>query len=151
MQLSSLLPLVLLPAVQANFHIGVAKQWTNPVSKDGKQITTFATIACPSNYLNCNCYGQIATNADRGVGSVGNKRPTGSSFSMKAGLCGMGQLDFYYRSDRRVWEFYVHNGDGGLQGTCYSSKYNDKCLRKVTTLSTDYDDALWCDSYICGN
>ncbi|KAJ2979736.1 hypothetical protein NQ176_g3069 [Zarea fungicola] len=150
MQLSStLLVLPFLPAALANFHVGIAHKWTNPLS-DFPSIEWTTAIACPSNYLSCKCYGQIADNADRGVGSIGHKSDLGNMFSLNSGLCGMGQLDFYYRSDRGVWEFYVNNGDGSLQGTCYSNSARDWCVQHGSTLSTDYDDKIWCDSYICG-
>lgn len=141
------LSLLASPAI-ADFHIGLAHKWTNPVSKHPKLDWTH-TIACPSNYLNCNCYGQIADNADRGVGA--NKRPEGDSFSLNDGLCGMGKLDFYYRSEKGHWEFYVSGGDGSLQGTCYSNSASDWCVRKGSLLSTDYTDKLVCYSYICGH
>lgn len=148
-QSSKFLGLLLLPTALANFHIGVANKRTVPIKEGNPPVTWTTTIACPSNYLNCKCYGQFGDNADRGVGTVGHKQP-GDMFSLQAGLCGMGQLDFYYRSDRRVWEFYVHNGDGSLQGTCYSNSGSDWCVQHATTLATDYSDKMWCDSYICG-
>ena len=67
-----------------------------------------------------------------------------SFFSVEAGLCGMGQLNFYKQGDGH-WDFYVDQGDGSLQGRCYSNS-------AVTSCSGDlYNDELVCFSYICGN
>lgn len=76
-------------------------------------------IACPSNYYNCKCFGSIGI--DRGVKVLPRGSTKGSFFSLASGLCGMGQLDFYYRPNFGHWEFYVHGGNGQVQGTCYKN------------------------------
>src|ERR1700733_14773485 len=82
--------------------------------------------ACPSNYYNCKCLvngdraAQIVVNG-QGVGSLSN-----NFFSIKGGLCGMGLFNFYKQGDGH-WDFYVDNGDGSLQGTCYSNSATTSC------------------------
>lgn len=90
-------------------------------------------------------------NADRGV-AVESGSIIGD-FSLDAGLCGMGQLDFYYRPNLGHWEFYVNGGNGEIQGTCYK---NDADLvgcniHPFSFLEVNYDDKLVCYSYICGD
>ena len=74
----------------------------------------------------------------KGVGSL-----DGSFFSVESGLCGLGQLNFYKQSDGS-WDFYQNNGDGSLQGTCYSNTAITSCL-----LAFNVYDQLVCYSYIC--
>lgn len=134
----------------ANFHVGRADK-TQITHSDLPPVTFTQYIACPSNYLNCNCYGGFAANADRGVQV--SKGSTSGDFSLNAGLCGMGQLDFYYRANLGHWEFYVDGGDGSIQGTCYKNdaKLAACGLSPYSILETNYDDQLVCYSYICGN
>lgn len=135
---------------RANFHVGKADKQTIPFGNS--PVLKFTDyIACPSNYMNCKCYGGYKPNSDRGVGTVSGG--ISGDFSLKAGLCGMGQLDFYHRADQKKWEFYVHGGDGSIQGTCYPTTDTIKgcALNTGTTLQTNYDDKLICYSYICGN
>ena len=136
----------------ANFHIGKADKEQNPFSDGFPPFKFTQWIACPSNYYGCKCYGYIAANADRGVQTSDDRTPEGhTTFSLNAGLCGMGKLDFYYRQAQNVWEFYVSGGDGSLQGTCFDNRADlDWCSRDGTALTTIYDDKLVCYSYICG-
>ncbi|KAJ2980381.1 hypothetical protein NQ176_g2680 [Zarea fungicola] len=138
----------------ADFHVGLSEKQQHPVNPNAPD--DYPVIpenwACPSNYLNCKCYGDWPNRSDRGV-KVSAGQPTGNYFSLNAGLCGMGKLDFYYRDNLGHWEFYVNGGDGTLQGTCY--KATGSGLRKLcggpfTLISTTYTDELWCYSYICG-
>lgn len=147
MRLSELIPFLLLPTALADFHVGRVAKETIPFGQ-GQPIKWTASIACPSNYLNCNCYGQMQDNADRGVGTNPPRHDIGGDFSLAAGLCGMGQLNFYYRSDRGVWEFYVANGDGKVQGTCYKNSASDWCSRGAY-LDSQYTDKMWCSTHIC--
>jgi hypothetical protein len=122
-----------IPSALANFHViqGIA-----PGGGAGLE-------ACPSNYYNCNCLkngdraAQVLVNG-QGVGSLPN-----NFFSIKAGLCGLPQLNFY-KNGNGAWDFYINNGDGSLQGTCYPN-------RATTTCSGFYfSDQLVCYSYVCG-
>ena len=66
-----------------------------------------------------------------------------SFFFVEAGLCGMGQLNFY-KQDDGTWKFYVDNGDGTLQGTCFQNQGRTTCpAGKV------YLEQLVCYSNIC--
>lgn len=140
-------------SVSANFHVGKADKTQLHVNPNGPgtpnlKFTTY--IACPSNYLNCKCYGGFSDNSDRGVG-VAHGAITGD-FSLKAGLCGMGQLDFYWRSNLGKWEFYVNGGNGDKQGECYknSAALAGCGINPTSVLETNYDDKIVCYSYICG-
>ncbi|KAJ2983081.1 hypothetical protein NQ176_g945 [Zarea fungicola] len=141
--------------VSANFHIGKADKVqlsTNPDRGGGPPLKYTRYIACPSNYLNCKCYGGFADNSDRGVG-LASGSSLSRDFSLKGGLCGTGQLDFYYRPNLGHWEFYVNGGNGDIQGTCYKNSDSLKgCgIGPHTVLETNYSDQLVCYSYICGN
>jgi hypothetical protein len=122
-----------MPFALANFHVvkGIA-----PGGGAGLE-------ACPSNYYNCHCL----RDGDRAVQIVVNGKGVGSlpsdAFSTNGDLCGVGQLNFYKQSDGH-WDFYVNDGDGTLQGTCYSNT--------ATTLCSGFYffDELVCYSYICG-
>lgn len=141
--LSSALPCL------ADFHIGRADKETNPFNTDSPVLQWTDYVACPSNYFGCKCYGKISPSADRGVSTRQRKPPTGD-FSIEAGLCGMGQLDFYYRAADNKWEFYVNGGNGDIQGTCYPNSTHDLCfLTTSTILTVNYYDELVCYSYIC--
>jgi hypothetical protein len=118
----------------ANFHIvqGIA-----PGGGAGLE-------ACPSNYYNCDCLengvraARVVVNGN-GVGSL-----PASFFSVDAGLCGLGQLNFYKQADG-TWNIYVNEGDGTLQGTCNSNTAVNSCSDGFI-----FNDELVCYSYICG-
>jgi len=136
--------LLLLSPTLADFHIG--QQDGVSASLDPKKpILTTDYPACPSNYYNCKCYGSI--HPDRGVFTVHGQSPGSATFSLSAGLCGMGKLDFYYRQSKGGWDFYVSGGDGSLQGTCYSNSDTEDCYS--LGFSATYHDSLVCYSYIC--
>ena len=103
-----------------------------------------AVFSCPANYHNCECMDDGSRNEPILVnGRLAFDLPD-SFFSIQAGLCGMGQLNFYKQGDGH-WEIYVDQGDGSVQGEC-SSKAADR-----TSCFNQYDDKLICTSYICGN
>jgi hypothetical protein len=135
-QLSFLIAALFPSCTLADFHIGEIFAFNSAGS-----ITEY--VACPSNYFNCNCF---KLNPDRGVILAAGVVPSSAQFSLPAGLCGMKQLDFYYKSDKGGWDFYVHGGDGSLQGTCYKNSATKSCAGAV---SVSYSDALVCYSYIC--
>ena len=101
--------------------------------------------ACPSNYYNCDCLengnraAQVVVNG-QGVGSLPD-----SFFSVKAGLCGMGQLNFYKQGDG-TWDIYQNDGNGALQGTCNGNTATNDCQAGFI-----FNDQLVCYSYICGS
>ncbi|KAN0076667.1 hypothetical protein V8E54_006809 [Elaphomyces granulatus] len=134
--------LLLLSPTLADFHIG---QHDRVSAGPQGPISATLYLACPSNYYNCKCYGSIRP--DRGVFTVGGQSPGSATFSLSAGLCGMGQLDFYYRQSKESWDFYVNGGDGSLQGTCYSNSDTQTCYSFY--FSATYYDRLVCYSYIC--
>jgi hypothetical protein len=133
--LALMIAAVTIPSAIANFHIiqGIA-----PGGGAGLE-------ACPSNYYNCKCMrdgdraAQVLVNGG-GVGSLPD-----DFFSVKAGLCGLGQLNFYKQSNG-AWNFYVDGGDGSLQGTCYSNSGGSSCSGGFI-----FYDKLVCYSYICGS
>lgn len=139
MKLAQLLPLLVtaalsVPSALANFHViqGIA-----PGGLAGLE-------ACPSNYYNCKCM----TGGDRAAQVLVDGHGVGDLpddfFSIKSGLCGMGQLNFYKRSDGH-WDFYVSNGDGKVQGACHSNTASSSCSGGFF-----FNDLLVCYSYICG-
>ncbi|KAJ2980438.1 hypothetical protein NQ176_g2642 [Zarea fungicola] len=135
----------------ANFHIGKADKETNPVSKDSPILNWTDYVACPSNYFGCKCYGGISPTADRGVSTARNAAPEGTFFSLNAGLCGMGKLDFYYQVDQNRWDFYEAGGDGKVKGECYPNHTHDLCsLKTGTAVTVNYYDELVCYSFVCG-
>lgn len=113
--------------VAANFHV-------LSLNQNGKLIKQ---LACPSNYYNCDCF----TKNDRAGQVSGN--PQGDFFSVKNGLCGMPELNFYKRGDGH-WDMYAAGGDGAVLGTCYSNAAETFCGSQVAT------DELVCYSYVCG-
>jgi hypothetical protein len=135
--------LLLLSPTLADFHIGtqfgVYGTQPNPP-------TTTEYIACPSNYYNCNCYG--AMNPDRGVLIQPGTNPGSATFYLKSGLCGMGQLDFYYQQSKGGWDIYVNGGDGSLQGTCYPNSDTQHCSF-LPLFTSKYTDNLICYTHIC--
>jgi hypothetical protein len=125
--------LTTIPSAFADFHIvqGIA-----PGGGAGLE-------ACPSDYYNCKCLkdgdraAQVIVNG-AGVGSL-----PANFFSVKKGLCGLGQLNFYKSSDGKSWNFYQDKGDGTVQGTCYPNTAGTTCSGFI------FNDQLVCYSYIC--
>jgi hypothetical protein len=126
---------VTIPSVIADFHIiqGIA-----PGGGTGLE-------ACPSNYDNCKCMKDGDRAAQVFVNGKGVANLPDDSFSLKAGFCGIGKLNFYKQSNG-AWNFYVDGGDGSLQGTCYSSNAGNSCSGGFI-----FYDKLVCYSYICGS
>lgn len=119
--------------VAADFHVGWALADNNVVNS--------YTTACPSNYYNCNCF----FDDDRAaLGPTYDVIADGGNFSIEGGLCGLSQLDFYNVGGGH-YQFYVHNGDGTLQGDCYTNVGSVGCGGAI------YEDRLVCYSYICGS
>lgn len=144
-----LVALVLPAPGLANFHIGRAKKENNPVLPNDPIIRWTDYTACPSNYYGCKCFGHINANADRGVETLDGKAPSGN-FSLKTGLCGMKQLNFYYIQSKNKWQFYENNGDGKVKGECFRNSASSLCsLTTGTAVTVIYDDMLVCYSYIC--
>ncbi|KAF8814055.1 hypothetical protein BYT27DRAFT_7180308 [Phlegmacium glaucopus] len=121
-----------IPSALAEFHIieGVA-----PGGGSGLE-------ACPSNYYDCDCLKDGDRAARVLVNGEGVASLPDNFFSVDAGLCGLGQLDFFKQSDE-VWNFYIHEGDGTLQGTCYPNNATNTCSGFY------FFDQLVCYSYIC--
>lgn len=117
--------------VSADFHVGY---WDSASS-----VIASRTEACPSNYYNCDCFQH---GGRTGFGPGSDAVASGSDFSIGAGLCGLGQLDFYNRGGGH-YQFYQHNGDGTLQGDCFNNVATSDCG------STVWEDRLVCFSYIC--
>ena len=136
--------LLLLSPTLADFHIG-EQQVLAAAPKEPVETTKY--LACPSNYYNCNCYGSV--HPDRGVFIQGSQNPGSATFSLDSGLCGMGQLNFYYQQSKGGWDFYVNDGDGSLQGTCYSNSAKSQSCSSFPLFQYQYFDRLICYSYIC--
>lgn len=101
--------------------------------------------ACPSNYYNCKCYKNgnragVITDGNTGIASLDGR----NFFQIKAGLCGMGKMNFYKQGDGSYWKFYVDNGDGKELGTCYTTKSTTSCSGGFFFI-----DRLICYSYVC--
>ena len=116
---------LLIHSAKANFHVSVI---------DGKNIR-----ACASDTWDCGCYIN-----GHGAGIIPGSGGIGDFFYVEAGLCGLPQLNFYKQGDGS-YDFYVNDGDGQLQGTCYSNTAELFCGSQVV------DDQLVCYSYICNN
>ncbi|KAN0085502.1 hypothetical protein V8E54_001969 [Elaphomyces granulatus] len=136
--------LLLLPPTLADFHIG--EQFGIVGSGDDPPTIT-KYIACPSNYYNCNCFGSLKS--ERGVFIPGGDNPGSATFSLNPGLCGMGKLDFYYQADKGVWDFYISDGNGEVQGTCYRNSAAKQYCGFPPFYKFQYTDSLVCYSYIC--
>ncbi|KAF9511151.1 hypothetical protein BS47DRAFT_1195535 [Hydnum rufescens UP504] len=124
-----------MPSALADFHVLAGRQ----IGTGGKD-----TVVCPSNFFNCKCFldGQrraLAVLAD----------PTGTKISTIENLCGVGPLDFYKLPDGH-WDFYIHNGDGSLQGRCYKNIDIQDCKGNDGHDNIFYDQMV-CYSYICGH
>ena len=110
--------------------------------------------ACPVNHYDCACMrdgdraGQVSIN-DQGL-----SRLPDDFFQVKAGFCGMGLLNFYKRSDGH-WDFYVSNGDGTLQGKCYTPT-GPVTTTECSVSGSQYEfyvfrNELLCWGFICNN
>ncbi|KAM0453332.1 hypothetical protein ACHAPV_006105 [Trichoderma viride] len=130
----------------ADFHIltgpcSIAPGWGGSLSD--------ATMACPSNYYNCNCL----LDGDRAGHVINGETPkvgitnTGSNYFKLDGMCGVGNMDFYLQGDGS-WLFYISGGDGSVQGTCYNG---DNSIKDCNGFSAacSFSNILVCYSYIC--
>jgi hypothetical protein len=123
-----------LPSTVADFHI---TQTSDGYDRDLK------FVACPSNYFTCDCL----VNGDRTAQIVTANPPRGF-FHTTGNFCEVTtQLNFYER-DGGYWQFYENNGDGTLQGTCYSNSAQAICNLEYPL---HWVDQLVCYSYICGH
>lgn len=136
--------LSLASSAAADFHI-----LTGPCSIGfGGSIESF-TMACPSNYYNCDCL----SNGDRAGHVINGETPvvgisnTGSNYFELDGMCGVGNMNFYLQGDGS-WLFYIAGGDGSVQGTCYQGDNSIKdCDGGASSCS--FKNILVCYSYIC--
>jgi hypothetical protein len=104
--------------VHADFHVFGQQGTIYLYYEDGTDIITDNLIACSSNDLSCDgCYvaGLTATESGDDLGMNWRDKifPDSGVWSMKAGLCGAPQLDFYDQGNGH-WEVYSHDGDGSL-------------------------------------
>ncbi|TEB33105.1 hypothetical protein FA13DRAFT_1773345, partial [Coprinellus micaceus] len=110
------LMLCIFSSASANFHVGklsIPSGYTNH-------------RACPSNQYNCNCF-KGGAGGSNVVELPYPQQEFLTYFQVQSGLCGMPLIDFYKRSDGS-WEFYVNNGNGHVQGSCYSNSDRQSCL-----------------------
>ena len=77
--------------------------------------------ACPSNYYNCDCLANHNRAAEVVVNGQEVESLPDSFFSVQSGFCGIGQLNFYKQGDGS-WDIYQNDGNGSLQGKCYSNR-----------------------------
>ncbi len=126
----SLLSALFTAAALADFHI------VKYIDDDGD--TSYQIL--PSNKYNCVQIGNF--------GYVSTGTPGDGYFqTISRSTCGItAPLDYYKRSDGH-YDFYINNGDGSLQGTCY---YN---VGSHTVCNGDtrekYYEQYVCYSYIC--
>lgn len=133
-------------SVAADFHILTGPCSIAPGS--GGSISDF-TMACPSNYYNCDCL----QNGDRAGHVISGQTPTvgihntGSNYFELDGMCGVGNMNFYLQGDGS-WLFYIAGGDGSVQGTCYPG---DNSIKDCNSFSSacSFSNILVCYSYIC--
>ncbi|KAF9516947.1 hypothetical protein BS47DRAFT_1340251 [Hydnum rufescens UP504] len=124
-----------MPSALANFHL---IQGIDPHTNVGNVL-----VACPSNQYNCDCF----TGADHGAEILDHSGIPGSPgdfFWTDRGLCGMPRLDFYKREDGH-WDFFTHNGDGTVEGRCYTNAGHQPIICE----GNSYIETLLCSSYIC--
>ncbi|KAF2158889.1 hypothetical protein M409DRAFT_30594 [Zasmidium cellare ATCC 36951] len=121
-----------------DFHVLTASIGTGSGGSDQQ-------LACPSNYWNCNC---MFHNDRTGYVDSGNAdASTGSTFfQISAGLCGLGEMNFYRNGD--AWDYYLAGGDGSKIGSCYSNSASKTCYIPVLGLGSG-EDLLVCYGYPC--
>ena len=130
------LMLCIISCVSANFHAGklsIPSGYTNH-------------RACPSNQCNCGCF-KGGAGGSNVVELPYPQQEFQTYFQVQSGLCGMPLMDFYRRPDGS-WEFYVNNGNGQVQGSCYSN--SDRQRSAPFNATSSYEDRLVCYSSICG-
>ncbi|KAL6815404.1 hypothetical protein GGI42DRAFT_362790 [Trichoderma sp. SZMC 28013] len=100
-------------------------------------------LAIPSNKYNCGGV-RYSTNKNNDI-----KGSIGSSFMYMRGgnLCGAKNLDFYKQSDG-TYLFYIHDGDGSVQGQCYHNEAS-KGVIKNCDFGYSYEEKLVCYTYFC--
>jgi hypothetical protein len=127
----------------ALFHIYARTQrWTG-----GEGALEDDVTACPSWNSDCDCWGK---------GQDGARIPDWDEMYLPdnyftlSPICGKPAMDFYKRSNGN-WEFYIKNGNGKLEGTCYPeiNPPVDSCITGFETSAT-VKKLLWCDTPICG-
>jgi hypothetical protein len=103
--------------------------------------------SCPGSNSGCNCWGH--GNGGARVADWDEQYLPDNYFTLQP-FCGMPAMDFYKRNDGR-WEFYVKNGNGKLEGTCYTENNpsTDSCITGPFTSAT-VKKLLWCNTPICG-
>lgn len=127
-----------IPLALADFHIAMTETFDN-----SGLIATWVRKACPSNYYNCECYG----NGGR-EGSFGDDNYWGD-FSMDPGFCGMGQMDFYPDGDS-LYNFYIAGGDGNAIGYCTPNAGETlNCWTGAAAGAVVAWDQWYCHSYVC--
>lgn len=137
--LSAFSALSMVSVAYGNFHVGRTTLRINGVYAGHR--------ACPSSQYGCSCF-----KAGSNVKLSGGRQELETYFQIQPGFCGMGWLDFYKSSDGS-WDLYVNNGDGQVQGKCWSNSAYVACpLGSMPINSTlEYNDKLVCYSSICGN
>ena len=127
-----------IPHALADFHIATTETFDN-----SGLIATYRMQACPSNYYNCECFG----NGDR-EGSFGDVNYWGD-FTMDAGFCGMGKMDFYPDGDALI-NFYISGGDGTAIGYCTPNTGDSlNCWTGPADGTVTVFDEWYCHSYVC--
>ncbi|KAF9516950.1 hypothetical protein BS47DRAFT_1340255 [Hydnum rufescens UP504] len=106
---------------------------------------TQGVIACPSNYLNCNCFAKKERGADIGLQNFPD-----DFFSTKQNLCGEGVMNFYNRGGGH-WEFFQKDGDSKPLGNCWTPDNPPHWKCGSTPTSPGAVTKLICNSYICGS
>jgi hypothetical protein len=97
--------------------------------------------ACPANQNNCNCLWNGTFGASVNLLGAQNIFDT-NSFRVDVGLCSKGLMDFYLQQSGVDWQFYDHDGDGTLLGTCSQEPDLGDCPFTFTIMT--------CTSSVCG-
>ncbi|KAF9516951.1 hypothetical protein BS47DRAFT_1340258 [Hydnum rufescens UP504] len=135
-----------IPSALANFHVAKGAA-TNP---DGHRYF----VACPSDAYGCECLHGLVKGAaipktirDGDIDSL--NLPNFFKTSPRNKFCGQDEVDFYRRSNGN-WEFFIHNGNGKAQGTCYPAKKGIRTTCTEGSTKYNFDDQLVCFGALCG-
>jgi|SRR5271170_8080649 len=117
-----------LSRVNADFPIALVSTTNFPP-------TALYSVACGSDEQNCDCW--------ESAPETNSADDPAYRFSLAAGLCGWGALDFYYQAGI-YWYVYEQDGNGSGVATCH---YNDGGgLEGWNCAGLHYKRWLWCTS-----
>jgi len=126
---------LLLTPVSADFHIF---NCIHSYGLGGQNGVDPVIVGVPSNQFNCNGVYNSPIDDDNNPTSVN----WGTQFFyVPAGLCGMGQMNFYWNGGG--FNFYADGGDGRLLGTCVQGGGGKMTCEKA------FDQVYCTDAWVC--